>query len=397
MKLIKDVTRLSIAEIISKALDRKSINKIAVRTELFSLEEVDEDFTQRNSKEELVSYILHCYYESDMLHEAEKRNELLQIINAYYEALPYNSRKRFEDAMENDQYVLDNGVFIFPEDVEEDEDNVVNEEESIESAEAMTNATFTTEHIRSIGKGYFSNVSSYHDGKTNRKFARKKLLKEHWDNHDYIERFKREVEFLKELQGNPHVVNLLDYNLDHKEFWYDMELADDNMLDFIRKNNGDLPLQVRLLIFEQILKAIFEAHQRGIIHRDLCPKNILIWNCSSFPLVKVADFGLGKSDKALQQYTKSVVSDYGHLLYVAPEQRVQLKAANNKSDIFSLGRLLEFILTGRDPDSHDSNIPFAQLIKTATRSNPDERYSSVEQMRDEYVNLKTLLRQAKTS
>lgn len=49
-----------------------------------------------------------------------------------------------------------------------------------------------------------------------RKFARKKLSKEHWENKDDIERFKREINFLNKLQGNPHVINLVDFILDHK-------------------------------------------------------------------------------------------------------------------------------------------------------------------------------------
>jgi len=395
MKLIKDVTRLSLAEIIAKALDRNKINKIAVRTDLFSLNDVEEEFARQSSKEELVQYILHCHHESDVLHAAVKRSELLRIINAFSVALPLNSRKKVQEAMEHDEYVFENGSFKHIEDVEENVTHVENMEEAYDVKVEPVEDTISVskkEHIRSIGNGYFSSVSSYRDEMTNRKFARKKLLKEHWENQDYILRFQREIDFLKQLQGNPHVVNLLDYNLDHKEYWYDMELADTNLLDFIRKHNDNkdkLPLHMRLMIFEQILIAIREAHQRGIIHRDLCPKNILIWDYANFfILVKVADFGLGKSEKELQQYTKSALKDYGHILYVAPEQREQLKAANNKSDLFSLGRLLEFILTGRDPDSHDSNIPFAQLINKATQSNPAERYETVDQMHKEYLNMK---------
>jgi tRNA A-37 threonylcarbamoyl transferase component Bud32 len=516
VKLLKDTTLLGLSEIFSKALGRDAISKIAVRTGLFSMVDVEEDFPRHSSKELLTRYILSSYSEANIYSEREKREGLLVLINSFYQSLPYNSQKRADAVMLDDEYVLVEGVYTYPDYALELDDEVpLQEEEKViarfqilkditrlkaskiisvlhrdiiqevvvatelfsleemeEEFEIHKNKTTLIQHIfgcyadafaesvgsnrhkllllfngfhdalavtdqldlekvldedgyvrenssfvyggggvrmslipanqipdspkqtpkriyiRGIGNGYFSNVSVYLDEKTGLKFARKKLLREHWDNEDSIERFKREIELLKELQGHPHVVDLFDYELDTKELRYDMELANDNLYDHIRKNNGDLQISDRLIIFEQILHAICEAHNRSIIHRDLSPKNILTWNTTPFTLVKVADFGLGRSEKELKQHTKSNVSDFGHAFYVAPEQREKLKAATHQSDIYSLGRLFGFILTGRDPDNLMSNTPFYLIIKRATRQEPSDRYDNVELMREAYFKLK---------
>lgn len=516
MKLLKDTTLLSLGEIFSKALGRDSISKIAVRTGLFSMVDVEDEFPRHSSKELLARYILASFSEANVLSERTKREELLLLINSFYKELPHNSQKKVEDVMLDDEYVPVDGVFTYPDyaleledeaplqptedviarfqimkditrmkaskiisvlhrdiiqevavatelfsiaEIEEeaeihkkktslvqsilgyytdafsesidsnrhklllllngfhdslaasdqlelekvlDSDGYVRENGSFRYVGGGVRLSFTAPnsiqdnpkqapkriYIKGIGNGYFSNVSIYLDEKTGRKFARKKLLKEHWDNEDYIERFKREIEFLKQLQGQPHVVDLFDYELDTKELRYDMELANDNLYDHIKKNNGDMQITERTIIFEQIFHAICEAHSRSIIHRDLSPKNILTWNTTPFTLVKVADFGLGRSNKELKQHTKSNISDFGHVLYVAPEQREQLKAATHQSDIYSLGRLFAFILTGRDPDNVMSNIAFYPIIKKATRQEPSERYDSVEQMREAYFKMK---------
>jgi tRNA A-37 threonylcarbamoyl transferase component Bud32 len=384
MKLLKDTTLLGLGEIFSKALGRDSINKIAVRTGLFSMVDVEDEFPRYSSKELLARYILESFSWANVLSERKKREELLLLINSFYKELPFNSQKKVEEVMLDDEYVPVDGVFTYTDYVLENEDiftvpNLI--QDHPEKAPKHI-------YIKGIGNGFFSNVSIYLDEKTGRKFARKKLLKEHWDNEDYIERFKREIVFLKQLQGQPHVVNLFDYDLDTKELRYDMELANDNLYDHIKKNNGDMQITERTIIFEQIFHAICEAHSRSIIHRDLSPKNILTWNTTPFTLVKVADFGLGRSNKELKQHTKSNISDFGHVLYVAPEQREKLKAATHQSDIYSLGRLFAFILTGRDPDNVNSNIDFYSIIKKATRLEPSERYDNVEQMRDTYFKMK---------
>ncbi|WP_419871808.1 serine/threonine-protein kinase [Candidatus Pristimantibacillus sp. PTI5] len=516
MKLLKDTTLLGISEIISKALGRDSINKIAIRTGLFSMADIEDDFPRHSSKELLVRYIISTFSVANVMSERKKREDILFLINEFYKTLPYTSQKRFEELMLNDEYVSVDNIFTYPDyalehevktpnqekeqvvirsqimrditrlkasqiisvlhhdmikeiavatelftiaEIEEEykihkkkpalvqqilgrytvtitqnvdsirnkllmllngfyntlaisdqlelekvleADGYVCENGSISYAGGAVRVSFASPeatkesikptpkrvHIKSIGNGYFSNVSTYMDEKTGRKFARKKLLKEHWDNEDYIVRFKREVELLKELQGHPHVVDLFDYDLDTKELQYDMELADDNLYEHIRKNNGKLLITDRLIIFEQILHAICVAHSRSIIHRDLSPKNILTWNTTPCTLVKLADFGLGRSNRELKQHTKSNVSDFGHVLYVAPEQRERLKDGTHLSDIYSLGRLLAFILTGRDPDNVMSNQAFYPIIKKATRREPSDRYDNVELMRDAYLSLK---------
>ena len=88
--------------------------------------------------------------------------------------------------------------------------------------------------------------------------------------------------------------------------------------------------------------------------------------------------------------TKSSAHSYGHAFYVAPEQRESLKAATVRSDVYSLGKLLNFVLTGRDPDKvHQCDM--SVVCSRACADDPSTRYTDVEQMAGDYAKAKNLL------
>ena len=90
-------------------------------------------------------------------------------------------------------------------------------------------------------------------------------------------------------------------------------------------------------------------------------------------------------------FTRSEIGSYGHLYYVAPEQREKLKNASVKSDLYSLGKLLNFIMTGKDPDALHS-CDFTTVIVRSTEQNPDSRYIDVSDFEKTYDQIKVLLR-----
>ncbi|WP_096155709.1 serine/threonine-protein kinase [Bacillus sp. FJAT-45066] len=241
---------------------------------------------------------------------------------------------------------------------------------------------FELEYVKIRGAGHFCEVHKYKHSTTGEKFALKRLKKKHIDNSAYKSRFKREIEMLEKLKGTPNIVPILDWEFDEKEelYYYIMPFIDQNLHDYIVKHNGKILLEERLLIFTQVLSAINQAHALKIIHRDLHPHNILLKGNQ----VMVSDFGLGK-DFAVMNTHYSSVEYYGAFLYAAPEQMDKLGQATELSDIYSLGKLLYFTLTGKKPrNTYTEAKGFEQLIIKATQDNPEERYKDINEFTAEY-------------
>ncbi len=240
------------------------------------------------------------------------------------------------------------------------------------------------------GSGYFCNIKKYIHIETNSYYAVKTLKKEHWNNGDYVDRFKKEIELLESLQPKESIVKLVQYNIDcePKDMYYIMPYADSNLYKYIRSHNNTLSIDERYKITDQVIDALKFAHYKNIKHRDISPTNVLVYNddCNS---IKVCDFGLSKDEKSLSQYTTSSISGYGQILYVAPEQKEKLKSATIKSDIFSLGKLIYFVFTGKDPiDIRDFEL--SALVRKATAENPDDRFDNIEQFEEHYLSTKKI-------
>jgi eukaryotic-like serine/threonine-protein kinase len=201
--------------------------------------------------------------------------------------------------------------------------------------------------------GFFCEVTKFTD-ENGKEFARKTLKKMHVKNDDYRYRLTREIDLLKELQGHKHIIELIDYSKSEADVWYLMPYAKQNLYDYIKDNNQKLAKEERFQLAEQIISAIKYAHDKNKLHRDISPSNILLLEDEGMLIVKVCDFGLGKDRESLSFHTKSSASGYGQILYVAPEQKIQLNKSTNKSDIYSLGKLMYFIFTGRDPNNYKS-------------------------------------------
>jgi len=249
------------------------------------------------------------------------------------------------------------------------------------------------QHVKLIGEGSFAHVQSYQTKDSGHLVAIKRLKPEHYQNADYVHRFCREVEILQQLANHPNVINLLDYSLSPELYAYVMPQAATNLQKYIERKNNSLETKYRLLIFEKILDAIQYAHQNNILHRDISPNNVLLFDNAGRMDIKVSDFGLGKSIDSYSALTHSSISSYGHFYYVAPEQREKLKSATFKSDIYSLGKLLNFILSGRIPEViHSSD--FTPVIRMATEYEPENRYSSIDEFCIEYRRLRDLVTSA---
>lgn len=247
-------------------------------------------------------------------------------------------------------------------------------------------------NIKPKGEGYFCTVSEMLHESTGIKYALKKLKNKHYDNEEYRYRLLREIKLLAQLDGSEQIVDLIGHGNDHekKELWYLMPLAPYNLYDFIKKNNQKISKELRFDIISQVIEAMKFAHSKDIWHRDLSSNNILVFRNESNLEVKVSDFGLGKDSESLSYYTKSSASGYGQILYVSPEQRNKLKDANNQSDIYSLGKLTYFILTGRDPDNIKT-CELSSLITKSTEEIPSERHKDIVEFENHFQALKDLI------
>ncbi len=239
--------------------------------------------------------------------------------------------------------------------------------------------------------GYFADVTGCEDSITGEIVAFKQLKIEHENNANYVLRFRREVELLERLAPHQNIVTVLDKGLDDGCNWYVMPYASSNLEDYLQRNNSKISLQSRIALFDAVLAAITHAHQNSVLHRDLGPKNILLFLLadSSFQ-VKVADFGLGKNWESLSAHTKTAQGNYGQLSFTAPEQMESLTQATVRSEIFSLGKVLNYICTGRSPRTYQI-CDFGPVIIKATENLPEDRYADIEAFTDAYNSLKEML------
>jgi serine/threonine protein kinase len=246
------------------------------------------------------------------------------------------------------------------------------------------------EHVGLIGEGSFSIVKHYRHRETREDFAVKELKAALRGNADYVHWLEREIKLLEALAGHENVVELVAHRREGGRHFYVTPKAETNLYDYVKRNNSTLNLEARVAIFDQVLSAVKFAHSKGFLHRDIAPTNVLLFKASDGYAVKVSDFGLGKDLQSLSNYTRSEVSHYGHIYYAAPEQREKLKDASARSDIYSLGKLLNFVLTGRDPEVlHPCE--FTSVIERATRYDPTERYGDLTEFEREYEEIKSLL------
>ena len=163
-----------------------------------------------------------------------------------------------------------------------------------------------------------------------------------------LERFEREVQLMAELT-HPNTVAVHDYgHTADGVFYYAMEHLDGVDLDGLVAVGGPQPAARVLHILRQICGSLDEAHRRGLIHRDVKPGNVFLCRGRSEPdTVKVLDFGLVKdtavpNDPALSAANHIV----GTPLYIAPESLVGPGSVDARSDLYSLGAVAYFLLTG---------------------------------------------------
>lgn len=216
-----------------------------------------------------------------------------------------------------------------------------------------------------IGSGGFANV--YRQKTTG--MIIKKLKDDFITNEGIRSRFKREFSITKSLQDLYGIITV--YSFDEGSCSYTMEPAEQTLEDFVLNNR--LTDEIKLNCIRQLLFIMTEVHKRDVIHRDLSPSNIFIIS----GMLKIADFGLGKDLNVFTSHQTLYTNAVGQYYYCAPEQFMMLRDADKRSDVYSLGRIINFIMNG---DSRDSNHIFRSVAEKATNSDAAYRYADAGQL-----------------
>jgi serine/threonine-protein kinase len=194
-----------------------------------------------------------------------------------------------------------------------------------------------------LGTGGMSSVYRAHDKLLERPVALK-VLHEHFSRDpEYVERFRREARAIAKV-SHPNIVTVIDRGeFDESQFIVFEHVPGETLKDIIARQ-GPLPVEEALAFAHQVARALAYAHERGIVHRDVKPHNVLVDEDRG---AKVTDFGLARSLDLEHDITQT-----GTLLgtcdYVSPEQ-ASGQAVDARSDQYSLGVLLYELLTGEVP------------------------------------------------
>ncbi|HEY6510835.1 MAG TPA: serine/threonine-protein kinase [Burkholderiaceae bacterium] len=165
--------------------------------------------------------------------------------------------------------------------------------------------------------------------------------------HDALERFRREAAVLHELH-HPAIVEVLDAGPSERGAWMALEVVGGCDLTRYTRPARLLPPPLVVRIGARLAEALAYAHQRGVVHRDVKPANVLVdWTTDT---IKLGDFGLARSTEHTQ--TRSGIA-LGSPDYMAPEQLAG-GAIGPASDVYGLGATLFELLAGRRPHQADN-------------------------------------------
>ena len=268
--------------------------------------------------------------------------------------------------------------------------------------------------LESLGSGGMGQVYLALDPRLDRRVALKVLPPEMALHPEKIKRFEREAQTVASL-SHPGIVMLHSIEEADGLRFLTMELVEGETLSKSIPARG-FPMERFLSLAIALTDAVSAAHQKGVLHRDLKPDNVML---TPDGRLKVLDFGLAKlrydaeeSDRTTKE-TQSVTQDgriVGTVAYMSPEQAQGLPL-DHRSDIFTLGILLYEMATGERPFRGNTNLsvlssilkdtprsvselrddipkPLARMIQRALEKRPEDRYQSTTDLRRDLEDLK---------
>ncbi|MBI4704263.1 MAG: protein kinase [Deltaproteobacteria bacterium] len=221
-----------------------------------------------------------------------------------------------------------------------------------------------------IGEGGMGRVymGEQQMGTAVRKVAVKTLLSELSRDAQVVERFRRECGTVSELE-HPNTIKFYDFGQTAQgELYIAMEFVDGRSLCDAIEKDGALSFERVDKIMKQMCGSLQEAHDKGMVHRDLKPDNVILTTrAGETDFVKVLDFGIAKRSEAADAEKERKLTQAGMVLgtppYMSPEQFTG-KQLDHRSDIYSLGVMAYEMLTGKLP--FKANTPWAWATQHMT-------------------------------
>jgi len=199
-----------------------------------------------------------------------------------------------------------------------------------------------------LGEGGMGTVYRAQHGLLKRPTAIK-LLSPKWNAPQYLDQFRREVQMTAKLR-HPNTITIYDYGCTQDgTFYYAMELLEGVTLQEIVRADDHLPEPRVIHILRQCAMALDEAHSRGLVHRDIKPSNIMMTQQGgAHDVTKVLDFGLVKDVQSAPDVDQTSSEGIkGTPPFMSPEQILEPANIDARSDLYSLGAVGYYLLTGR--------------------------------------------------
>ena len=177
-----------------------------------------------------------------------------------------------------------------------------------------------------------------------------KMLKPHMATDEIVARFEREVQLASQIL-HPNTVEIYDYGRTREGvFYYVMEYLDGETLDKLVARCGPMPVGRAIHVLKQLCAALRVAHGRSLVHRDIKPHNIMLCHRGGeHDVVKILDFGLVKD---IERGQSRDITQFQRVLgtprYMAPERVRNAADADVRADIYSVGAVAYFLVTGHE-------------------------------------------------
>lgn len=247
-----------------------------------------------------------------------------------------------------------------------------------------------------IGVGGMAVVYKAYDNIDDRIVAVKILKEEFLANEEFRRRFKNESKAIAVL-SHPNIVKVYDVSYGDRIQYIVMECVDGITLKEYIQQQGVINYKEAVFFVTQILRALQHAHDKGIVHRDIKPQNIMLLENGA---IKVTDFGIARFSRSeTRTMTDSTI---GSVHYISPEQ-ARGYITDDKADIYSVGVMLYEMLTGKLPFESDNTVSVAimqlqqdpvkprdinpsipvgleQIVLKAMQKNVNDRYQSAAEM-----------------